>query len=77
MDDFTFLRSESDSDMPPLNRAELLKWLLDRKEEVCKDISELINDMTDKDYYFLRGVNAELTAIINTLQDDTMPFNQG
>jgi hypothetical protein len=76
MNDFAFLRNETDSDMPPLNRAELLKWLLDWKGDVAVAKTEYSSDS----YYvngLIDGVTNALATIIDALQDDTMPFNQG
>ncbi len=66
MNNFTFLRDKNDNNMPPLNREELLKWLLDWKGDIAIAKTE-----------YLAGATDTLTAIINALQDDTMPFNHG
>jgi len=75
MNNFTFLRDKNDSNMPPLNRAELLKWLLDWKGDVAVAKTEYSSDS----YYangLIDGVTDALATIINALQDDAMPFNQ-
>ena len=74
MNNFTFLRDKNDSNMPPLNRAELLKWLLYWKGDVAIAKTKHIKE----DYYagITDGTTDTLITIINALQDDTMPFNQ-
>lgn len=77
MNDFTFLRDKNDSNMPPLNRAELLKWLLDWKGDIVSQMIEAKENGYKYAESYLSATSQTITMFINALQDDTMPFNQG